>query len=73
FGTFRQENIAGTIQDFNLKKEGNTALYKWKRDYLGVGASLFAGVLGVEAEARPLEMIDFVTGIIGFDLRGDDF
>lgn len=36
------------------------------------GLSLHALLIGLDLDLDPLEMLDFATGILGIDLRGDD-
>ncbi len=48
-------------------------LYQEFRDYWGLGASATAGFIGVEAEFHPLQLADFLAGIVGVDFLNDDF
>ena len=37
-----------------------------------IGAGLHLVILGAEAEVRPLELVDFFAGLLGYDPSGDD-
>lgn len=47
-------------------------IYQDVRDYWGVGASVTLLVAGAEIELHPVEVADFLTGIVLIDLSGDD-
>lgn len=48
-------------------------LYQEYRDYWGIGGKLGLGFIGAELEYHPLEIFDFLAGIILFDPLNDDF
>jgi hypothetical protein len=47
-------------------------LYQQFRDYWALGANATAGIVGVEVDFHPLQLADFLAGIIGFDFLNDD-
>jgi len=47
--------------------------YQQYRDYWAIGASVTAGIAGVEFDFHPVQVVDFVAGIFTFDLLNDDF
>ena len=70
-GYRRRPVILGNFDGFNSATERDQ-LYGNVRDYFGLGAAVTAGIVGVQVEARPTEMVDFLTGWAGIDLRNDD-
>ncbi|MEW6745947.1 MAG: hypothetical protein AB1486_24670 [Planctomycetota bacterium] len=85
-GTMRREggvwtsrvSEAGISLFYSYDSEGS--LIKGNKSYFGeaergffdVGFAVHAALIGVEAEARPDELFDFVLGFFGFDYMGDD-
>ena len=47
-------------------------LYQQLRDYWAVGASATAGILGLEVDFHPLQLADFLAGVVGIDFLNDD-
>ena len=70
--SFRRTNAFGGFTDYSIPEDSAT-LYRLHRDYAGVGAEATAAIVNVGAEAHPLEVFDFVFGIFGMDLSGDDY
>jgi hypothetical protein len=58
----RREVVAGVVPLDGLADD-------WEASF---GAGVHALILGVEAEVRPLQVIDFVGGLLGYDPAGDD-
>ena len=58
----RRESIAGIVP------EDGTA-DNWRASF---GLGLQVVVLGAEAEVRPLQILDFLGGLVGYDPAGDD-
>jgi len=52
--------------------EPDDLLYQEWRDYWSLGASVHALLLGVEFDFHPVELADFLGGLVGFDLGHDD-
>jgi hypothetical protein len=48
-------------------------VYQQLRDYWAIGASATAGLVGLEAELHPLQIVDFLAGWFAIDLLRDDF
>ncbi len=48
-------------------------IYQEYRDYWAIGAKVGIFVIGLEFEVHPLEIFDFLAGIILFDPMGDDY
>ena len=48
------------------------AVYQEFRDYWGMGFDLGLAVLGIRAEIHPLQILDFMTGLVGIDICNDD-
>lgn len=67
----RRPVILGNFDEFNSATERDR-FYENVRDYFGLGAAVTAAVVGVQVEARPTEMADFLTGWLGIDLQKDD-
>jgi hypothetical protein len=47
-------------------------LYQELRDYWAIGASGTAAIFGVEVDFHPLQLADFLAGIVGVDFLNDD-
>ena len=47
-------------------------LYEDLRDYWALGASATAGIVGAEVDFHPLQLADFLVGILGVDFLNDD-
>ncbi len=58
----RREIVAGAVPLDGLADD-------WR---LSLGAGVHAVILGLEAEVRPLQMLDFLSGLLGYDPAGDD-
>jgi hypothetical protein len=58
----QRENIAGYVTPHGEYDN-------WRYEF-GLGAHLL--VAGAQAEVRPLELLDFLAGVLGFDPGGDD-
>ncbi len=54
--------LAGNRRTFGMEARGT----------FDVGAELYLALVGLAAEVRPDEALDFVAGIFGFDPAGDD-
>lgn len=52
--------------------EPDDLLYQEWRDYWSLGASVHALLLGAEFDFHPVELADFLGGLVGFDLGHDD-
>lgn len=48
-------------------------LYQEFRDYWAIGLELTAGVVGLEFDFHPLDMVDFLLGWFTVDILNDDF
>ncbi len=58
----RREVIAGAVPE-------DGAADGWRGSF---GAGFHALLIGVEAEVRPLELLDFLAGLFGYDPSSDD-
>jgi len=58
----RREIVAGVVPLDGLADD-------WEASF-GAGAHVL--ILGVEAEVRPLQLLDFIAGLLGYDPAGDD-
>ena len=58
----RREIIAGVVPLDGLADD-------WEASF---GLGVHAIVLGLEAEVRPLQIVDFIAGLLGYDPAGDD-
>lgn len=58
----RREVVAGAVSPDGSADD-------WR---LSFGAGVHALILGVEAELRPVQVLDFVAGLLGYDPAGDD-
>jgi hypothetical protein len=58
----RREVVAGAVPLDGLADD-------WR---FAFGAGVHAVILGVEAEVRPLQVLDFLGGLLGYDPSGDD-
>jgi hypothetical protein len=47
-------------------------LYQTWDDYWAIGASVMAGIAGADVDVRPLQIFDFVFGLVGIDFAHDD-
>lgn len=63
--------VVGNYRDFETATQ-REQLYNNQRDYFGVGAAACVGIIGVQADVKPTEMVDFITGWAGLDLGNDD-
>lgn len=70
--SFRRSNAFGGFGDYSIPEDSAT-LYRLHRDYAGVGAEATAAIVNVGAEAHPIEVLDFVVGLVGLDLCSDDY
>jgi hypothetical protein len=48
-------------------------LYQEYRDYWAVGAAVTVAFVGVDIDLHPIQVVDFLTGIVGIDIANDDF
>jgi hypothetical protein len=60
----------GYPSDVAFTKDGEPT--KYDRRYDEIGFSVYALIIGVEAEVRLVEIFDFVLGIFTIDMMGDD-
>jgi len=58
----RREVVAGAVSLDGLQDD-------WRYAF---GAGVHALILGVEAEVRPVQVLDFLGGLVGYDPAGDD-
>lgn len=72
FENFSQTDLLGSVVDYTFRNEPDR-LYTEKRTFWGFGVDVTAGVAAVGFEFRPLEVIDFLAGLLTFDPMGDDF
>ncbi len=64
-------NALGSFREYR-SSEDLPWRYQIHQDYFGVGAEITALILSLKAEVYPVELIDFIVGIPGFDLKHDD-
>ncbi len=65
-----------TFAGAELSVVGDTTDDGWSKPYYGpleVGAGFQAAIIGVDVGIDPLEIFDFVAGILFFDPKGDDY
>ena len=53
-------------RDFLLEKEK-------ERETVETGTGIYAGIIGLDVGADPVEALDLVLGFLFIDLTGDDF
>lgn len=58
----RREIVAGAVS-----LDGSQDDWRWS-----LGAGVHAVILGLEAEVRPMQVLDFLGGLLGYDPSGDD-
>ena len=58
----KREAFAGVVPPDGLADD-------WEASF---GAGVHAVVVGLEAEVRPLQLLDFLAGLLGYDPSGDD-
>ena len=70
--SFKRTRSFGGFTDYAIPEDTAT-LYRLHRDYAGIGAEATAAIVNVGAEVHPVEIFDFVFGLVGFDLSSDDY
>lgn len=68
---YRRFSALGHFKEFQSKTDMPWAYQKY-RDYWGVGVELSALMLNFNFELHPVELVDGIVGITGFDILGDD-
>lgn len=67
---FSRRNALGTYDSYATSDL--PWLHLKHRDYWGVGAEATAAIVNVGVELHPVELPDFLLGLVGVDFRGDD-
>jgi len=67
-----RQTVAGRPPDVLLTEKDVAAEYHKEADPLGIGFSLFPGILGISVELKPHEVFDFLKGFLTIDSLGDD-
>lgn len=81
--TFGAQSVAGTSVGTSGVHTGaesmaglhgpRNTLYQDFRDFWAIGASVTAGLAGVEVDLHPVQLFDFIGGILFLDFSRDDF
>jgi hypothetical protein len=65
-----------TFAGAEVSVAGDTTEAGWSKPYYGpleVGAGFQAAIIGLDVGIDPLEILDFVGGIVFIDFKGDDY
>jgi hypothetical protein len=81
--TFGTQTVAGTTVGTSGVHTGsesmiglhspNNTLYQDFRDFWAIGVSVTAGLAGAEVDIHPVQLFDFIGGILFLDFSRDDF
>jgi len=81
--TFGTQTVAGTTIGTSGVHTGaesmvglhspRNSLYQDFRDFWAIGVSVTAGLAGAEVDIHPIQLFDFIGGILLFDFARDDF
>ncbi len=63
----------GSTDSWSGLHQPSSPLYQELRDYWALGASATAVFIGAEADFHPLQLADFLAGLVGIDFLNDDF
>ncbi len=68
---YKRESSLGTYPSYHSSRD-LPLLYQRYRDYWAVGGEVTAAVVAVRAELHPVEIPDFLLGLVGIDFLEDD-